>query len=262
MPQVSEMIERTSIKYSNLIRKISAPLQQHFGIHYFCYQHVSEEGHWFTFGNQPEWFLYSAENKFYQFNPSLVCSNRYIDSAYLIRSHQHDLFQRTLIVHAVEKFKIDHCLMLTKPSLGGCEYYFFAAPPDHNNIMNIYLSQFSRLNEDYVFYVREQVKHIREQLITASVDLKEINTERYYSTDYLFNTSHKLSSGLSFTNEIKKYPLLTERENQCLTLYRQGFTAKQTAKLLSLSFRTIEDYFEIIKFKHGVQSKRELLFVP
>lgn len=41
MSHVLEMIDRTSIKYSNLICKISEPLQ-HFGIHYFCYQYVSE----------------------------------------------------------------------------------------------------------------------------------------------------------------------------------------------------------------------------
>jgi hypothetical protein len=98
------------------------PLRQHFGVHYFCYQFVSHDGDWFTLGNHPEWLCYSAEHAFYRHDPSLVCANRYVESAYLVRAHQHTLFQQTLIHHAVEKFEIDHCLMLIKPTSDGCEH--------------------------------------------------------------------------------------------------------------------------------------------
>lgn len=262
MSLVSNMVEHTSLKHANLINKIAAPLQEHFGISYFCYQFVSHEGHWFTLGNHPEWLLYSAKNEFYRVDPSLVCTNRYKAGSFFIQAHQHEEFQQSLVSHAVEKFKLDHGLMLVKPGLMGCEHFFFAAPREHLNILNIYLSQFSRLNQDYVDHVREQVKPIHHQLLESSVDLKEVNTERFYSTDYLLKMDDDLSRGLGFISDIRKIPTLTARENQCLILYRQGFTAKQTAKQLGLSFRTIEDHFEKIKLKCGVQSKQELLFRP
>lgn len=260
MPIVSDMIEYTSLKYVNLINKIAAPLQTHFGINYFCYQFVSDDGHWFTLGNHSEWLQYSAENEFYRYDPSLVCVNRYVESAHLVRTHQDDHFQQTLIADAVEKFEIDYGLMLIKPCLQGCEHYFFAAPRKHFNVMNTYIAHFSRLNNDYVRYVQEQIRPIHARLIESAVDLKAVNPERFYSADHLLKIDTDLAN--SFSHEMKQSPLLTTRENQCLTLYRHGFTAKQTAKRLGLSFRTIEDHIEKIKLKYSVQSKQELLFIP
>jgi DNA-binding CsgD family transcriptional regulator len=262
MRMVSEMIEYTSLKHTNLINKIAAPLQTHFGIHYFCYQFVSDDGYWFTLGNHPEWLQYSAENAFYRHDPSLVCANRYSECAHLVSAHQHDSFQQTLIAHAVEKFEIDNGLMLIKPNLKGCAHYFFAAPCQHVHVMNTYISHFSRFNHDFTRYVQEQISPIQAQLMESAVDLKVVNPERFYSTDNLLNIDTDLSNGLSFSNEINTSPILTTRESQCLALYRQGFTAKQTAKQLGLSFRTIEDHIEKIKLKYDVQSKQALLFIP
>ena len=43
--------------------------------------------------------------------------------------------------------------------------------------------------------------------------------------------------------------VLTPREEQCLQLYRLGKTAKETARILSLSPRTVEEYLNNIKAK-------------
>ena len=55
--------------------------------------------------------------------------------------------------------------------------------------------------------------------------------------------------------------ILTPREEQCLQLYRLGKTAKETARILSLSPRTVEEYLDNIKAKYGCRFKRELLAV-
>ncbi len=52
---------------------------------------------------------------------------------------------------------------------------------------------------------------------------------------------------------------LTSREVQCLRLLQQGKTAKQTAKELHLSYRTVESYLDNIKVKLDATSKAELL---
>jgi DNA-binding CsgD family transcriptional regulator len=128
--------------------------------------------------------------------------------------------------------------------------------------MQTYISQFSRLNRDYVDYVQMQIKPMYDQLMAQAVDLKHINAEQFYSTHNLLNIHQDDHAGQLFQQHLKPTLTLTARESQCLAYYRQGFTAKQTAKRLGLSFRTIEDYFENIKFKYGVQSKQELLFLP
>lgn len=256
---LSEMIEHTSIKHTQLMRRLSAPLQQHFGINYFCYQFVSHEGAWFTVSSCHEWILYSAENKFYLHDPSLVQPRYYTSSVCFPKNHQHDIFQETLIEHAIKRFNLDHCLAIIEPHVLGCDYYFFGAPSEHTQITQIYLTQLSRLRYDFTKYVQEEIKAIHPQWLEHSVNLQEINPERFYTTEHLLMLKNDLAQSQDFLSSIQKQPILTLREQQCLQLFQQGFTAKQTACQLGLSYRTIEDYFEKIKNKYGVEYKRELL---
>lgn len=52
---------------------------------------------------------------------------------------------------------------------------------------------------------------------------------------------------------------LTKREKDCLHLYLQGKTSKETAQLLRISHRTVEWHIENIKSKLNCNSKRDLL---
>lgn len=52
---------------------------------------------------------------------------------------------------------------------------------------------------------------------------------------------------------------LSRREKECLQLCVRGKSAKQTARILGLSHRTVEHYIDNIKFKLKVTSKSELI---
>lgn len=52
---------------------------------------------------------------------------------------------------------------------------------------------------------------------------------------------------------------LTKREIECLQLTVRGFTAKQIAQELEISYRTVEDYLNAVRGKAGVNSKSELI---
>lgn len=52
---------------------------------------------------------------------------------------------------------------------------------------------------------------------------------------------------------------LTPRERECVKCLFQGMSAKETAQVLGLSFRTVEVYFEKIKSKLGVRKKSEII---
>lgn len=52
---------------------------------------------------------------------------------------------------------------------------------------------------------------------------------------------------------------LTARENECLELTVKGFTAKEIAKKLSISARTVEEYLNQVKLKLGVSSKQRMI---
>lgn len=54
-------------------------------------------------------------------------------------------------------------------------------------------------------------------------------------------------------------PNLTPREQECLKLTLRHYTAKQIAKSLGLSYRTIEEYLANLKQKFDVNSKQALI---
>lgn len=257
---ISAMIDKTSIKHADLMHQLSEPLQQYFGISYFCYQFVSNEGDWFTLGNHPDWLLYSAEHQFYQVDPSLIQPKHYhASSVCLPKYHQNDQFQETLVTDAIDLFDLDHPLALIEPNASGCEYYFFGAPNAHANVLQVYLTQMPQLRRDYTKYIQTEIHSIYHRCLDHSINLKEINAAGFHAKDNIMTTANECQQKIDFLKELKTILPLTMREQQCLVLYQQGLTAKQTAHRLGLSYRTIEDHFDNIKIKYGVLHKRELL---
>jgi DNA-binding CsgD family transcriptional regulator len=68
------------------------------------------------------------------------------------------------------------------------------------------------------------------------------------------NTPHNQTISLQLGNVS-----LTPREQECLEYTVKGYTAKQIAKKLSISPRTVEDYLNQTKSKLGVVTKQEMI---
>lgn len=77
-----------------------------------------------------------------------------------------------------------------------------------------------------------------------------------------YNDEHKYSSykssngNLNFANGY-----LTKRESDVLKYVVLGYTAKNIAKLLNVSFRTVESYIDFLKLKLRCNSKGEVILV-
>lgn len=56
-----------------------------------------------------------------------------------------------------------------------------------------------------------------------------------------------------------KYVSLSEREIQCLYSLFLGYTTKETAKVLKISFRTVENYLNNAKIKLGYKKRSEII---
>ncbi|MBN9413114.1 MAG: helix-turn-helix transcriptional regulator [Candidatus Paracaedimonas acanthamoebae] len=52
---------------------------------------------------------------------------------------------------------------------------------------------------------------------------------------------------------------LSKRQTQCLQLLMRGKTSKEIGKDLSISYRTVEYYFDILREKFHCQNRREII---
>lgn len=57
----------------------------------------------------------------------------------------------------------------------------------------------------------------------------------------------------------KHFPVLSERQNECLNLLAYGMTIKEIAREMQLSPRTVEHYLEVVKAKLNCDSRSDLI---
>ena len=256
---VVSMVESASVKYLSLIKKISKPLAQSFDINYFCYQSISDDNHWFTLGNHPDWLLYSAEHHFYRYDPSLVKPCQYSSGYCFPQYHQDKDFQRTLISHAQEKFNIHHPLVIIKRLEGKTDFFFLGADKESTEVYSHYMNHRSLLANSFVHHFYQEISHYQQAIAETTVNLSDLRLP--VKPPLAINNISRREA--SFLEQIQSpCLLLSPREKQCLELYRAGMTAKQTAKKLALSYRTVEEHFENMKAKLNINHKRELLNYP
>lgn len=77
--------------------------------------------------------------------------------------------------------------------------------------------------------------------------------------NYISLQNNELSTNFNSMRNNILFDSLSSREQQCLQHFLHGKTSKQTAILLGLSYRTIEEYFVNIKRKLNCKFKRDLL---
>lgn len=252
MNAVLDHINKHSEKNHITMNRLSSKLADIFGVNYFAYQRVTEDGHWSIMGNNPDWLIYSAEKGFYLHDPSLVNPKYYQSGLCLPKTHQHEAFQETLIDHAIDNFDIDHALAVVKRAPGYCDYFFYAAPRKNQDTLKHYLNHQDTFVNAIPSYLHREFENEIKRLHQNPIDL-----HRLAGLD--FNRETNLLKLPNRTNFFSSKNILSPRERDCLTLYRQGYTAKESAKILEISFRTVEDHFESIKNKLDCSTKRDLL---
>ena len=270
---IHTMVSHTSVKYADKLSALSEPLTR-LNIHYFCYQYVSNNGGWFTLGNNSDWLYYCADNETHQHDPSLIKPCKSASGCFLPSTHDNQVFREALAHPAVDQFNISHSLAITKPTKHGCEYYFFAGEHDNQHLMVTYLNNLHFLKNRYIQYVRQFIAPFFNDCLDNSISLIELNNSSFIdSKDDLFQKSPIFSLNLEPTTSEspkvipgqyyffgEKRVYFTPRETDCLNLMFDGYTsAKRIAKQLDLSHRTVEEYLTNIRFKTDSQTTIELL---
>lgn len=132
---------------------------------------------------------------------------------------------------------------------------FFFGFKTHNPIHNTIFFNSLDLLQSFISYFKQEAAPIIERALTENFNVKGIKGKAF-----LEKSSTPLSSrdpqAQRFLNMIMP---LSNRERQCLELFKEGKTAKMTGDMLGLSKRTVEFYFENIKNKLGCSSKSDLL---
>lgn len=151
-------------------------------------------------------------------------------------------YYQAAIHDAKVNFNHDHGITIINKQDHYIEYVDIAAPKNHREMTSFYLNNF------------DQIENFITDFITKSANLIVMANKRLVKLPEVLCLPTDSQNQAS----IKNYKI-SNREKQCLEFYLAGNTAKETAEILQLSHRTIEDYFNKIKKKLNCINKRELL---
>lgn len=140
-----------------------------------------------------------------------------------------------IYLHNRKKFNIAHGLTIIQQHGDYCDSFVFATHPGNNQINNFYLNQ--------------------KDLFTAF-------TKDFYDkmaptlTDLVTQTFMIPANTTTVSNPVLT---LTPRQQDCARLLIEGITAKEIARVLQVSHRTVESHINLMKDKFQAKNRVQLI---
>lgn len=229
------------------INELIKPIDKYFGLDSFNYHKTFNDNSQISLTNQPAWYQHYLSQKLYLQSIFELPAVNYSRS----RIIWSNIDTHNTILRDAASFGIKHGVTIVEPNHDGFEFYFLGTTIDDSSTINKYLSNFQLVD-----------KFIQNFRIVSHKLFAKLSKHKTIAEDWLDN-----SLQFESVNHIDKYSFLAEmyhyqftsREIECLPLLIKGFTAKQIAEKLNISYRTVEDHINNIKQKLDVRTKNELM---
>jgi DNA-binding CsgD family transcriptional regulator len=242
-----------ALESSNQVKEVCDSILNPIGITYFNYIKIynhdcSRE----MLTNRPEWTDHFYKNALYN-SVGAIDIEHLIPKGYFLWSEMDA--KDAVYQQGREFFNIDNGISFVVKRNDTTLLYIFAADRDNNTINNFYAGNIDLLQR-FIHYFTNQAQPLIKEAAKNRVYLstpQEINLERVNNiilTDSLRNEFLKKT-------EVARYYLLNESDSLYLTkkqadyasLFIKGLSAKQIARKMDVSFRTVEGHLQDIKVK-------------
>lgn len=258
--------------------RITHPLH-HLGINHFGYFRIFDNGKYLMLGSNIELIKVYLS----QISHSDEVFNKHILLTYKLKKHTFMLqpdfnfinSSNNPILDLISKYNIRHQFHICrKKDDHSIEGFLFSITSTEQQMFQFYIDNFNLL-EEFVDYFVQAASHIiypEEQKHLACYDqtfnFKNLNTNSNYQNNVMnFLKSIRVDNLISrqntysfpcHTQPAQNLLALSKRELECLFHLSAGKTAKQTAQILNLKFRTVERYIDSVRLKTGCHRKGEL----
>jgi DNA-binding CsgD family transcriptional regulator len=251
-----------SLSSENDIRTICASLFAKFGIDFFYYARVFDDNSCYILSSHSSVvnYLFEREYRVIALTPpervrKKFCYFRPVTGPYQQFLHDfRDFFKLTYPIDFFEQHD------------GYVEIFCFAMELNAKDIINSYFNNFDQL-EKFILYFKEKIISLHKDLGRQAIVLPEHMGTNFNSQGVVFEydpiTQQKClkleknkTHYLTINNQRVSF---TSREMDCLNKLVIGYSAKEIAKSLSLSHRTVEFYLQNVKAKVGYHKKSELI---
>ncbi|EKD70592.1 MAG: transcription regulator protein, LuxR family [uncultured bacterium] len=244
---------KPSLMITKDVSEICNPLFNKFNLNAFAYSRVFPDGSRSELWSDTAALEHTFINKKYitdLYSPDFYSSQeKYLFLETKVETFDSDLKEKYINQLADQRnhFNHDHSFMIIKKLSSLCEYYIFYAPIENNTIKNTYLNNIDSLE---TFIAR--FKFLSSRLIIEADNNKIIPPWR---------KSHNINKAAVIyepTHDCFK-SALSQKEIKVIELTANGKTAKEVARLLGVSFRTVESHLHNMKLKLNCINTKELI---
>jgi len=249
------------------IKPLCEPLAHVFGIPTFGYRKFFPDGTCFNTSTNFEWTKFVQEKFANAFLPNYdeeVSSALRSEKHYVLRIGEPD--RQDVCLSALYDHDIWNTLSLYRNNGTSVEGFYFTSTKNNYKIVDEYVNNIE-LFERFTLYFKEKFSAIlsEEEVKKASFSTvspfvfeennpKTLDEEKYIQELISDIPIHKL-----FLNIHGKEVHLSMQEFKCLAWISRGKTAKEVARIMDLSPRTVESYMDNVKFKTKIESRSKLI---
>ena len=242
---------------SQYVQEICDPVLESIGITYFNYIKIynndcSRE----LLTNNVYWIDHFYKNSLYN-SVGAVDVEHLLPKGYFLWSEMDE--KDPIYLQGRDFFNIDHGISFVIKRSDVTYLYIFASKKERHEINNFYVSNIDLLQR-FIHYFTDKAQNIIKESEKHRIYLpkpQEINLDR---VNNIF-VSNQLRKQFLSTTKVNRYFLLntsddlylTAKQAQCASLLTKGFTSKQMAKAMNISYRTVEGY--VLDIKHKIQDK-------
>lgn len=239
---------------SEKIDLVGSPFFQNIGITHFGYIKIFNNGTMFRMANNKKWTREYFEREYYN------------DIIYNMKDVSKDKRRLLLLTgepqgehftSLCKNFDIWNALAIYEKFNEYGEFWFFGTSRQNTEAIDFYINNLFILKK-FISYFKdkfsEELKKINtKNMIFSNIEILNIDNEEKKNVSNFFNeinaNSYKISEELS----------ISKKEFKCLALLVQGKTAKEIARLMGRSFRTIEFHLNNVKKKANCKKKSHLI---
>lgn len=262
MSDFNIMVQRFTIRESDKIKKICAPLHEQFGVNHFWYSETTSEGGYFSLASNPAMHDYYHSSKLHLHSPFFHNPELIEPGFYFYNMIKDKKFQESF----------DACSNRLKLAFGGSlvvkkgksmlrfGYAFEQSVGKQSTaiiVNNFHVLE--KFNHYFVQEAKELIKQARLDLVNLPDELGAAYEQPTACLGQMVSHSEKCAFlerlGLLKAADVKR---LSKRELEVLEQIHHGQSARLIANKLHISKRTAEQHIDSIKNKLGCFSKAEL----
>ncbi|KTC83553.1 helix-turn-helix transcriptional regulator [Legionella cincinnatiensis] len=250
---------------SERIIPICDPLNA-LGIHTFTVLINYIDGTQVNLSNKPTWIddYYTLElynSSFYDNKPDLF------HSGYNLWSARSNL---PVFHYGLQRYDSGQGITIIHRHPHNTSFYFFSGSNQNTQLYNFIINNLMFF-ERFIQYFLQQSSNTLKKAYSLNLQrqisekkLVDIKTVTHSLNEYqnLCQIKHSIEEKFDFISKSNLSPelSLSPRQKQVLYWSMHGKSAKETAKILGISPRTVERHFEILREKTSTSNKQELTF--